>query len=391
MKHLLVIILALAFLVAAAPPRPIPPVRQLPHTPSPHTPSPQTPTPPTDDLQPSALHTPYPAAPPCPHHDTRAYHGLWDAARGCHHDHTHGDDPHNVDDIFGTDYYQWAGGEISYPWHTPNENAHKHGAYMWFVRRDLPCETATGPCITAFRAQFHGVGAAHGAVTSFHSAWLEAQVCAGQPRQCGIVRVGGWQGPVDLNIDGRVVLAREDSGNRFFIHYYDSGNRAFGTWYTGAQNGMYSIIPQFEDMWNTVPPAAEAGEIVAASRWFCAGESGAYEDLQLEGCAANSSRVQPHIIRFVLPQRTIAHVDGDGDGLANFAGYVQRHGELAPHCTAPGPECIPFQLQDVPYTAGEFQYRGQAREYDICFDANDQVAGDCRQARPSGWIHYPIH
>ena len=394
----LAIVLLPIMLVAAAPPRPIPPVRPLPEQGGerPTVVAHSDTTPPASGATLPSLETvqPFASAPACNHHDPRAYHGLWNATQGCYYNHTHGDDPHAVDDVFGATIYEWAGGEISYPWQTPDENLHKHGAYAWFVRRDLPCSSPEGDaasrhaCITDFRAQFHGVGAAHGAVTNFHSAWLEARVCGGAPRQCGIVRVGGWQGPVDLNIDERVVLQREDSANRFFIHYFATGNPAFGTWYTGAASGLYSVIPQFEDMWNTVPAGKSAEEIVAAARWFCGDDQG---NLRYDGCAANSSRLQPHIIRFAIPQRLATQVDPDGDGVADFDGYVDLYGELAPGCDAPGPQCVPFVLQNVPYAQGEFQYRGQAREYDICFDASGSPVQDCRQGQPSGWIEYPIH
>ena len=58
---------------------------------------------------------PYPDAPACASHDDRAYHSLWDAERGCHYDHQHGDDPHELDYKLGTDIYGLMGGEISYP------------------------------------------------------------------------------------------------------------------------------------------------------------------------------------------------------------------------------------------------------------------------------------
>lgn len=109
---------------------------------------------------------PYASAPTCPTHDDRAYHGIWNGERGCHYNHSHGDDPHSVDDIFGTAFYDWAGGEISYPWETPRENELKHAAYNWFVRVEDDCfsEYEDG-CVRAFRAQAHGVGAVQGDIT----------------------------------------------------------------------------------------------------------------------------------------------------------------------------------------------------------------------------------
>jgi len=99
-------------------------------TPQPPTAAPEptetpTPQPPTATPEPDGDVEPYADAPACPSHDDRAFHALWDAERGCHYDHEHGDNPHDVDHIFGTEFYDWAGGEISYPWQTPDENGRR--------------------------------------------------------------------------------------------------------------------------------------------------------------------------------------------------------------------------------------------------------------------------
>lgn len=72
----------------------------------------------TATATPNAPIAPFVGAPLCDTHDDRVWHGLWDAQRGCHYDHTHRNDPRELDDIFGTQFYEWAGGEISYPWQT---------------------------------------------------------------------------------------------------------------------------------------------------------------------------------------------------------------------------------------------------------------------------------
>jgi len=90
-----------------------------------------TPQPPTATPEPDGDVEPYADAPLCPSHDDRAFHTLWDAERGCHYDHEHGDNPHDVDHIFGTEFYDWAGGEISYPWQTPDENGVLFALRRW--------------------------------------------------------------------------------------------------------------------------------------------------------------------------------------------------------------------------------------------------------------------
>ncbi|HSM54566.1 MAG TPA: hypothetical protein VK879_00290 [Candidatus Sulfomarinibacteraceae bacterium] len=331
---------------------------------------------------------PHPAAPHCPTHDPRAYHGLWDEERGCHYDHEHGDDPHVVDDVFGRAFYEWAGGEISYPWQTPGANDSAHGAYGWFVRRDLPCDAPfTDGCITDFRAQYHGLGAAQAAVYSFHSAWLEARVCLeADPQRCGIVRVGGWQGPADLVVDEGRVLDRENSGNRILRHYHGTEDPRAAVWYTGASSGLFSVVPRFEDMWNSVPPFSSPEAIVANSRWFCAGDEGQPD---YEGCAHNSSRVGPHVIGVHIPAHIVEQLDVDPQGFATYRGYVNPLGHISDRCRAPGPTCIPFVVQDVA-TSVAYEYRGHAREYDICFAADGSVTG-CDEGQPSGWLEFPMH
>lgn len=348
-------------------------------TPDPtNTPAPQ----PTDTPAPNPTATavgnvqPYPDAPECPTHDDRAYHGLWDYERGCHYDHTHNDNPHDVDDIFGTAFYDWAGGEISYPWQTSSaagtENEVKHGGYGWLVRRDLPCESdfADG-CITAFRAIYHGIGSNHGAYTRYHSFWLEAQVCREDaPNDCGIIRVGGWQDTGDLLVDDLTILDEPNNVNRFKLHYSGNhkpdgvGNPNFGTWYSGNEQTWGQVAVQFEDMWGLVNRDGDATEL----HLFC-------DDLSQ--CANNGSKIQPHVIGSAIRSRYTRLVDPDGDGYADYNGYVDRYGVPVEGCTEISLDCVPLVLEHVPLGT-TYQFRGDTREYDIYFNGS-----------PSGWIDYP--
>lgn len=339
-------------------------------------PEPNSTPPAQPTVTPAGLVDPYPEAPACATHDNRAYHGLWDSSRGCHYNHTHNDDPHLVDDIFGTDFYKWAGGEISYPWQTASaagtENDVKHGGYGWLVRRDLPCDSEfTDGCITAFRALYHGIGSNHGAYTRYHSYWLEAQVCREDaPTDCGIVRVGGWQDSGDLMVDNITILDEPDNVNRFKLHYSGEhqpdgiGNENYATWYSASQESWAQVAVQFEDMWGLINRDGDAGEL----HLFC-------DDLSR--CSNNGSRVQPHVIGAGVRNRYIALVDPDGDGYADFNGFVDRYGLPVTGCSQIDLDCIPLVLEQVPLGT-LYQFRGGAREYDIYFDG-----------KPSGWIDYP--
>jgi len=351
-----------------------------------------TPTPPPIPTQTAAVPTsttapsptvvgqpgaPYPEAPLCATHDPRAYHTLWDPARGCHYDHHHGDDPHSVDDIFGTAYYDWAGGSISYPWQTVNsttgclENDCKHTGYVWLVRRDQGCFSQFGTgCVTDFRALVHAMSSAHDTSVRYHSAWVEMRICGvDAPDVCGIFRSGGWQDTGDLMIDAVPVIDYPDNNNRFKLHYAVTGNASFGTWYSGSpggegqRGGFWSVVVEIGDMWGPLDPADPH-----RMQFFCPDPT--------TNCASNGSRYQPHLIGLAFPPRFVQLVDPDGDRIANYQGYADRYGQPVTGCTSPGLDCVPLIFENVPM-GYEYQSRFDYLEYDILFG---------RQT--SGWIQY---
>jgi hypothetical protein len=78
---------------------------------------------------------PYAGAPECPTHDNTQWHALWDSVRGCHYNHTHGDDPSLADKYFGPAGTLWGGQTISYPFAaSAHENHMKHGGYKYSVK-----------------------------------------------------------------------------------------------------------------------------------------------------------------------------------------------------------------------------------------------------------------
>lgn len=360
----------------------------------------------TPTLQPTPTPTPSGGAsdkPLCAEHDPRAFHTL--EAQDCHYDHPHGDDPHLVDDIFGTEYFNFAGGEISYQWQTPNENIDKHKGYIWQVGRDLECfSDYTDGCFTDYRVQFHGMQTAHGAVTNFHSAMMQARICnEAALDRCGRVFVGFTQGPVDLaigvNPDGSpfIALDRPQNVNRSFIHYNETaGNPDYGTWYTGHRTGVAGVIPQFEDMWQLMPQLHDA-DAIKSDATLIPGNNG--------------SIFQTHVLQFGVPARWRQEIPVDNENRLNFTGFMYTEDpyvDIAPHdgtwlrgyrlvaadspeCIGgPSPNCQPLVIDGVPAEVGLFQYRGGSTEYDVCFNT-DGTRAACANggSNSAGWIVFP--
>jgi hypothetical protein len=212
---------------------------------------------------------PYSDAPSCeeigvPHND-RAWHSIWNEQNGCHWNHEHKDNPHTGDHLFGTTFYEWANGEISYPWQTyagagslftlnngnpdpttwtfpapPSdpakfENGAKHNVYFWRV--DLGEDGCTSGdyalsenCLESFRLQAHGSGNHIGAITSLHSMYIQglAQTMSNEcdnslgaylpdgslnPSAC-FGSIGGWIDFGRLRMKG---MDQNDPASRFYL------------------------------------------------------------------------------------------------------------------------------------------------------------------------------
>ena len=122
------------------PPQPTqPPIEPTNPPPQPTNPPPQPTTPPPAPTSPpppppGGNIQPFAGAPACEEigvaHDDRAWHGIWNYDHGCHWDHEHKQNPHELDAIFGTEYYALAGGELSYPWQTYAGSGENFEAYV---------------------------------------------------------------------------------------------------------------------------------------------------------------------------------------------------------------------------------------------------------------------
>lgn len=328
-------------------------------------------TPQAQAVQPAKTAAPSADIPPCSTHDPTVWHPLFDEAHNCHYDHEHKADPHRVDDIFGPVGALYKGQEISYPWQTFNdmgtENEMKHAGYGWLVRQDMGCFSQySDGCLTDFRVQYHAVMASVGAVTRYHSFWLEARGCReNQPEACGLIRTGGWIDFGYLLVDGEHVPLPNDPdeirpGAARRLHAYKKGNLHFGTWYGG--NHLVSLALTTGRMWGHINPSNPA-----ELHLFC-------PDYQ---CKRNNSTMEAHIVGFSLPPEW----DSDGDGIINLKGYTNRHGELVEGCQAIGLDCVPLEIVDMP--VGSYQYRDDGHEIEVNqFDYDSSPEGEY-------WITYP--
>lgn len=294
-------------------------------------------------------------------HDAREWHGLTNSEEECHYDHEHKDDPHALDDVFGTQLYEWAGGSISYPWQTGDghgENAHKHEAYGWIVFRDLPPSmssseggTSAGPgFIKHLRIQGHFDLNVTGASTRFHSSYIEVMVCyKARPNDCGVARYGGHQDYGELRVDGNWIPLPDDpeaydgveppavpendydpllekrahtsSTNRvaWFGRYHYMGGEETPINYTGFNH-------RTDDAFGPVNPAE-------------------LSDVILTDPAVHNNSTHG-LDFFILRMR---HHMGNADGRINWSGYAVRFGlDENPDCSDVGLDCVPMSLENMP-------------------------------------------
>lgn len=326
----------------------------------------------------------------CDDHDPNQFHKLFNSTKNCWYDHEHGDDPTEVNDLFGSVSSWWNGSQsISYPWQTfaydgntsgggnnfPTrtglyENEAKHAGYKWYVRRDLPCTSQyTEGCVKAFRTIDHGMGHAHEAITRFHSFATEMVVCPkSRTDDCGMIRTGGWQDKGPLVIDGQFFTDYGPQGPGPRLHNQDVGNAHFGTWYGGSL--IATTVQQFEDMWGLVQK-----DNPTELHFFCPDDN--------DYCGYNDSKRQIHIVGAGLRGAEVKWLRDQGnvsaDGKANYRGYTDRYGTIVKNnsCSSVGIDCVPLELTNF-QTGILYQFRGDAREY-------DQSIGEL----PSSPIRYP--
>ncbi len=435
-------------------------------TPDPTSPPPPSPTPP-----PGNAILPYPDAPACEDigvaHDNRSWHGIWDEQNGCHWNHEHKDNPHTGDHLFGTEYYNLSGGEVSYPWQTyagadslytlndgnpnpetwsfpaapsdPNafENGFKHNGYFWRV--DLGEEGCTTGdyalsenCLESFRLQGHGSGSHGGAVTTFHSIYIQglAQTLSNgcdnsqgayladgslNPAAC-FGSVGGWIDFGRLRMKG---MDQNDPNSRYVLpgdnpDYYslpvvvrpyrshpctgvnctpgDTGANVLHSW---NSSGNY-LVPAFsaqprlyygygfhiDDGWGPFDTsAADIKKANGANVLTCGTD--------FSTCEYNSSHTAIFRAYIAVPEEldgTVYDQDGQANGFVTMRGFANRYGDINSYtnaagqligeCSQPSTDCVPFVFSHFPVK--EAGYRGNIvqREPEPGFRTSDMTEYD---------------
>jgi hypothetical protein len=328
---------------------------------------------PTATAAPVATSTPLPSGVTrCAVHDPRRWHGLYDPENNCYHDHEHGQDPHALDDVFGTAIYATMGGyELGYPWQTsmtmpsghimmendvwPNG---KHQGYKIFTREGLPCRSVFGSqlCVTDMRFWVHFVGSELDANAQRHSFYGEARVCeVANPTRCGIIRAGRHLNFGTIVLDGQP-LGAEVCRTNGKLHYYNTGNRNFVTWYP-CDDQVLAVSVQASDTWDYFTPGAMPRNGIS----LCTGQSSADNYNLAENrrvyantCGNDNSKRQLHGVFGNTP----SNISGAtvSNGLISYKGFTNRFGQIVQGCTMAAPDCIPYELLNVP--AGKpLQYR----------------------------------
>lgn len=378
-------------------------------------------------------------APLCPDelHDDRAWHSLWNSTAGCHYDHQHGNDPHELDHKFGTMFYAWAGGELSSPWQTftgagmhhetPGneacmENTCKHAGYIWLTVQDFDCRQnvpgildGAQNCITNGRVLLHVDKTQIDALTRIHSVWVEAEVCnvgIDGPENCGVYRGGGHLDLGRLNIPRGVYAPLPNDPDIFMfvdfppeaksyrIHSLCDGTRpdldswqSEGNWlYELADVPMLSVgyAVHFNDPWGCVNPAMTGNPQdpanVAITDFFCYGQV---------GCKFNGSEFSLFRIWVIIPDMfDNGEYDIDGrEGYFSYTGYTDRYGTIQPACTEVGLDCVPVTAEAVPVGRGRLRANQLVLNQDFDVYVCGQDRHICQAADPGSlsvdWITYP--
>jgi len=333
----------------------------------------------------SAQIAPYASAPACPTHDVRAFHTLWNSELGCHYDHHHGDNPHALDDIFGTSLYDMMGGEISHPWQTFSpagyENDVKHGGYFWHVRSGLTPQAGQTTYIKAFRLLVHQHPTGMDAAVRFHSGVFEAVVVDATGVEGYIQIPGMWIDFGHLLVDGTKVLdvGQEAEPGRHKQH--KSAGTASIIWYGATEathtpdalgripRGFVSISTSVHDIWDHTSPSAPS----VTTDYVCFG---------MPDCRSNATTLRPHLITVQIPTVLRTVVDPDNNGVADWVGYTDRYGVPVSGCSTASLDCVPVTIQGI-RTSGNYscnlECSASYRDYDIYFNN-----------RTSGWAQ-PAH
>lgn len=338
-------------------------------TPTPPPPSPPTSTPTNTSVLSTA--TPASGVPDCVHDPTR-WHSLVernvDGSIRCTYRHEHKDDPRILDGVFGG-----LAQEIDYPWHAFNTrtgNPEDHRTFNWAVNGSMACKPSGQPFgFTDMRVQTHA--GYNGATLRMHSFMLQAKGCdpTNPGWTDGTITMGGWFdfGKLIADAPGLKPYVIPLPDQDFWGPYAGGGERRLHgdpghlrhdlTWYgvTGTINNS-PFVPNLscsigirKEDWGYIDPASPTTP-------------------HFYGPPYNGSWHDPAHVLSISVSAELDSRDGVVDGYVTLAGYTNRWGELVTGCTAPGLDCVPFNLNHM--KVGNYQFRTDvqgigARDYDV--------------------------
>jgi hypothetical protein len=266
--------------------------------------------------------------------------------------------------VFGTAIYATMGGfELGYLWQTsmtmpdghimmendvwPNG---KHQGYKIFTRQGLPCRSVFGSqlCVTDVRIWAHFVGSELDANAQRHSFYGEARVCeVSSPTRCGIIRAGRHQDFGTIVLDGQP-LGEGVCRTNGKLHYNATGNRNFVTWYP-CDDQVLAVSIQSSDTWDYFTAGAMprngislCTNLSSANNYDLAENRKVYANT----CGNDNSKRQLHGVFGQTPSNIAGATVANG--LITYKGFVSRFGQIVQGCTSAGPDCIPYELQNVP-------------------------------------------
>ncbi|MBK8901491.1 MAG: hypothetical protein IPM53_09935 [Anaerolineaceae bacterium] len=385
----------------STPPQPTSPPPDPTNPPPEPTNPPPSPTPPA----PGGNVQPYVGAPSCEEigvaHDMNAYHGIWNYEQGCHYDHSHNHDPSTT--VFADVVRGWDQ-PVSYPWQTSHENEHKHAGYKYVYVENPECAMLQNSdnCIKYALIQLHAVGSIIGTKTRFHSFRAVAMLCDSAGNNCGLAQTGGWSDfgimhcdyktmhcpletdpPVPADNFGlppyrtsvRLENLNHISASGKNVSYWNSGILPIQLpYFPDAHNQIFQYDWQTYDAWDVANP----GDLETIN-FICADQP---------GCRFNHSTMRMYEMIFKVPE-------GLGDGRITFNGFTDLKGNVNPACTAPGPECVPLILENVPAGSATFRIPvgnvpiTEFNDYDVYFCGDVLCGPHDSGAMPAGWIKYP--
>lgn len=322
--------------------------------------------------------------PLCTDHDPTKWHPLVqkDAAGNilCTYGHEHGDNPHDLDGLFGAPPVQ----DIDYPWHGVgrNGNPESHQAFKWevFQPGTWGCQSANGNPFgfDAYRFEHHH-SVISGDIVRFHSYMLQARTCdPADPSYHGMIQMGGWIDYGFLHQDGgggdsnpagspcaeQVVSTTlapgapepdpevYNNGARR-LHGIPGCERYDATWY-----GQQACYDSTCDM--TLPRGPQFGDALRGGDWGSFDDSTPPTSLPtiIFFDDAHQSHHSWQQVGDVLALAVPAYTYGLQNGVLTGAWFTDRYGRIASGCTAAGLDCVPLIASNV--KQGNYQLNGDS-------------------------------